>query len=526
MNLTRYNYLQNLAFIQKSIKEANYVALDFEFTGVLASSLLRNSLLDSFQMRYWKVKENVRRFLPIQMGLCTFKEQLNSNSIIAHPFNFYIFPYGVDGYLDKQFQLSSNSISFLTNNNFDFNRTFNEGILYLSHQDEKIMRETKRISDLRNDMRYLDKIVTFEMINFINQYKVQVEQFLKLSDIDQFEIPIKRLKVKVYRHFIENIKKEFGKSYEFHCKYDSDVLIKREKLYIVKGPEPLETKKQNVEEVNEFAGVRVLLDQISQQKTPLILHNGLMDIMHVYDKFFETLPDSRTEFIIKVNQMFPEIYDTKFLINQSYSVYNKVGQFSELKNSFINLQNLEPNVVFGDECQEYNNLDENQAFEHEAGFDSYMAGSVFYKAKKLMNLDQSKLDLYKNKVPQSSIKIPFDFSDKTGEDKYHNKQIFIFHVEILEKNLVPDSLIKSYFKETYTTDIDLFLSYGQNFEYFMVFQTLEGSQQFRKTMKNGVTIIKIGDHEFIITEYENYVQKLQRRAKDELSIKEMPTILE
>lgn len=53
-------------------------------------------------------------------------------------------------------------------------------------------------------------------------------------------------------------------------------------------------------------------------------------------------------------------------------------------------------------------------------------------------------------------------------------------------------------------------------------------------MKNGVTIsinikkciVKIGDHEFIITEYENYVQKLQRRAKDELSIKEMPTILE
>lgn len=59
-----------------------------------------------------------------------------------------------------------------------------------------------------------------------------------------------------------------------------------------------------------------------------------MDIMHViniyifeqiYDKFFETLPDSRTEFISKVNQLFPEIYDTKFLINQSYSVYNKVG---------------------------------------------------------------------------------------------------------------------------------------------------------------------------------------------------------
>lgn len=39
------------------------------------------------------------------------------------------------------------------------------------------------------------------------------------------------------------ITKEFGKSYEFHCKFDSDILIKREILYIVKGPEPIETKK-------------------------------------------------------------------------------------------------------------------------------------------------------------------------------------------------------------------------------------------------------------------------------------------
>jgi hypothetical protein len=115
----------------------------------------------------------------------------------------------------------------------------------------------------------------------------------------------------------------------------------------------------------------------------------------------------------------------------------------------MTLQDLEPKVVFGDECQEYSNPKENQTFEHEAGFDSYMTGCVFYKAKKYMNLSEEKMLLYKNKIPQSSIKVPFDLNDKTGQDKFHGSSIAIFHIEILEKNLVPDSLIKNHFKETY-----------------------------------------------------------------------------
>jgi hypothetical protein len=52
MNLTRFNFFQNLPLIKKTIQEANYVAIDFELTGVLASPLLRNSLLDSV---LWKL---------------------------------------------------------------------------------------------------------------------------------------------------------------------------------------------------------------------------------------------------------------------------------------------------------------------------------------------------------------------------------------------------------------------------------------------------------------------------------------
>ena len=47
MQLTRFNFYQNLPFLLQKIKDAQYVAFDFEFSGVSASPLLRNSPLDS-----------------------------------------------------------------------------------------------------------------------------------------------------------------------------------------------------------------------------------------------------------------------------------------------------------------------------------------------------------------------------------------------------------------------------------------------------------------------------------------------
>jgi hypothetical protein len=41
----------------------------------------------------------------------------------------------------------------------------------------------------------------------------------------------------------------------------------------------------------------------------------MLDLMFLYDKFFEPLPISLQEFKEKINALFPHIYDTKHLVN-------------------------------------------------------------------------------------------------------------------------------------------------------------------------------------------------------------------
>lgn len=90
----------------------------------------------------------------------------------------------------SSFLSQSATVQFLANNNYDFNKTFYEGIFYLSHQDEKILQDTKRIQDLKNDLRFVDKTVSFEMLAYLNQHRILAEQFFKVSNENELIIPI------------------------------------------------------------------------------------------------------------------------------------------------------------------------------------------------------------------------------------------------------------------------------------------------------------------------------------------------
>jgi hypothetical protein len=79
MNITRFNLKKNKTKILNHLKKSDFIAFDFEMTGILSNNTLRNSNADSIQYRYWKVKNNVTEFIPIQMGICAF-EKIEENS--------------------------------------------------------------------------------------------------------------------------------------------------------------------------------------------------------------------------------------------------------------------------------------------------------------------------------------------------------------------------------------------------------------------------------------------------------------
>ena len=56
--------------------------------------------------------------------------------------------------------------------------------------------------------------------------------------------------------------------------------------------------------------------------------------------------------------------------------------------------------------------------------------------------------------------------------------------------------------------MQIYLSYGLNFEYFLQFYDLEVGKKVKASLVNGSTAINIGEHQFVLSQYETYVETL------------------
>jgi poly(A)-specific ribonuclease len=65
----------------------------------------------------------------------------------------------------------------------------------------------------------------------------------------------------------------------------------------------------------DVLGLTSVLNLISNLQKPVIVHNGMLDLMFMHDKFFAPLPDDLLEYKTSTNKLFPHIYDTKHLMN-------------------------------------------------------------------------------------------------------------------------------------------------------------------------------------------------------------------
>lgn len=72
--------------------------------------------------------------------------------------------------------------------------------------------------------------------------------------------------------------------------------------------------------IDVLLGFTKIFRLLIEHKKPLVFHNGLMDLMFLYEKFHEPLPDTVAEFKTKVNELFPLIYDTKHISTEMKKV--------------------------------------------------------------------------------------------------------------------------------------------------------------------------------------------------------------
>ena len=140
MEVTNANFEQVLPVFEEDLKQADHVAIDCEFSGLQAAWHKRASQVDSMQERWTKTLQSVNAFQLMQFGVCTFRRSSTADGkarYVATPYNFYVFPHewkysGAKGKgrsrSIKDFLCQSDSLEFLAEHSFDFNKWIYQGM--------------------------------------------------------------------------------------------------------------------------------------------------------------------------------------------------------------------------------------------------------------------------------------------------------------------------------------------------------------------------------------------------------------
>ncbi|KAH9523435.1 Poly(A)-specific ribonuclease pnldc1 [Bulinus truncatus] len=307
IEITRQNYDSLFPKIEYAIENADFISVDTEFTGLFYNELCKPSLFDNSAERYAKLKASVQKFTLSQIGITTFVRNAKENSYTAETFYFYLFPLPFGSY-DPRFSVQTSCLEFLNKNSFDFNKWVKQGIPYMNITQERV---------LTNEMAagYLFSGINQETEKGVQYLCSKVAVWLpnsKVGEILTLSLPEGSESSYVYH---SDLRMRFSQVWTSSNPFDQIVVehvdtIKRQLLERQNHSLHQQYQKQQIVQLLGFTRIFRLL-QIAQK--PIIGHNIFMDLMFMYEKFHNTLPDNYIKFKEDVHKMFPTIFDTKHI---------------------------------------------------------------------------------------------------------------------------------------------------------------------------------------------------------------------
>uniref|UniRef100_A0A7N8XHF7 Poly(A)-specific ribonuclease PARN n=1 Tax=Mastacembelus armatus TaxID=205130 RepID=A0A7N8XHF7_9TELE len=388
MEVTRKNYKDCLNTVYSAIEEADFLAIDGEFSGISDGpnvSALTNGL-DTPEERYTKLKKHSMDFLLFQFGLCTFTYDQTKSKYITKPFNFYIFPKPFNRTSpDIKFICQSSSIDFLASQGFDFNKVFCHGIPYLNQEQEAQLREQteERRNQHANGVGTPSYIspssskgpahVPEEHRDFINRVIEKVEALFanseKTLDLEpctgfQRKLIYQTLNWKFPKGLhVETMETEKKERYIQVSKVDEEERRRREQQKL----------EREQEELNDAVGFSRVIHAISKSGKLVVGHNMLLDVMHTIHQFYCPLPEDLLDFKEVTMCVFPRLLDTKLMAStQPFKELITNTSLAELEKQLKESPFKSPQVAEG--FPSYNTAQEQL---HEAGYDAYITGLCF-----------------------------------------------------------------------------------------------------------------------------------------------------
>lgn len=390
MEVTRKNFKECLNTVYGAIEEADFLAIDGEFSGISDGpnvSALTNGL-DTPEERYTKLKKHSMDFLLFQFGLCTFKYDLKESKYVTKTFNFYIFPKPFNRTSpDIKFICQSSSIDFLASQGFDFNKVFCHGIPYLNQEEETQLRE--QTEERRN--QHANGVGTPSFVSpssskgpahvpeehkeFINRVVGKIEALFTSDDksVDlepctgfQRKLIYQTLNWKFPKGIhVETVETEKKERYIQVSKVDEEERKKIEQQKLEKEQE----------ELNDAVGFSRVIHAISKSGKLVVGHNMLLDVMHTIHQFCCPLPEDLQDFKEVTMCVFPRLLDTKLMAStQPFKELITSTSLAELEKQLKETPFKPPQVEAAEGFPGYTTAQEQL---HEAGYDAYITGLCF-----------------------------------------------------------------------------------------------------------------------------------------------------
>eukprot|EP01084_Bolivina_argentea_P161513 281138_1 len=424
MNVTRSTFTPEVeALIAESIRSSDFVAVDCEFSGLDAEEKgsggnLRPLPCESVQFRYDKRRRSAESFALLQIGICCFTWD-EAGKLTAKPFNVPIFPASVMGARDRRFLFQTSSLRFLGYHNFDFNQWVKEGVPYVSKRDENHVRtalemahkqkQEKTSRRNQNKEKFGSEAASVSLKPHEMSYMTQVNAKVSLLEATRsssaittkFQMDTKgrpylvlepssgRQRFLVHHFMPEHIFVSNNVEDNLDT-YKRGSQTSRLRLTLVSGKKQKEEEKSKImvaeaasvfTQADEAVGFRRLFDVLCAEKKPLIVHNGLGDLLHIFDKFIGDLPDSYEEFCRILHDTLPLVYDSKVLVERMKTTVNL--PHTSLGDAFVSMvecssSHIAPherwNAAFAPGFDRY--ADKESVFHHEAGYDAYLTGCL------------------------------------------------------------------------------------------------------------------------------------------------------
>ncbi|OQR69889.1 poly(A)-specific ribonuclease PARN-like [Tropilaelaps mercedesae] len=436
MDVTKNELASKRAELEAGIQSCCFVAIDCEFTGLVLPRALHP--LDTTAERYSKLREGVSNYLVLQLGLSLWTYDDGARSYVVKTYNFYTFPDGQQTFLSE-----TGCMKFLIEHGFDLNRCVRDGLPFMRPAEFEKRQECLRLQQISELEAFLPERYKSEILdvlegrvsadqiqkaaqpsNIVHTREAAAEEYIMAHwnvisrwikcNKNELILPAcnELVRVAFYRH-MERI--FFNAPFKMEAvqpdqKEQAQPGVKKIRL-LRSETTPLERllerHKTERTKLDEHLGLSSILKTLSLSRKPVILHNCIRDLLHIVSQFFVTLPEEYVHFQALCKEIFPTLFDTKFMV--SFGVLKQYFRGSRLIDLYTQIKNQKktfpmPSVIVP---EGYGYIDATR--EHEAGYDAWITGYIFAALSQFIlpnkdcfcKLDASEASIvpFKNKIP-------------------------------------------------------------------------------------------------------------------------------